>query len=135
MAAKKRSTNWSEEEKSTALELISSKGQKLFGSFRGASLGGKEKKELWESITQQLNASGVCCPYRTLEEVKIMYKNSKAAVKGKIDLTRKTGGGGMICLSQSEEVEQLLKMSMEWLRKVDGVRSSKIWIQISFEIS
>ncbi|XP_052813302.1 uncharacterized protein LOC128240633 [Mya arenaria] len=33
-----------------------------------------------------------------------MYKNSKAAVKGKIDLARKTGGGGMICLSQSEEV-------------------------------
>ncbi|WAR07607.1 hypothetical protein MAR_017565 [Mya arenaria] len=33
-----------------------------------------------------------------------MYKNSKAAVKGKIDLTRKTDGGGMICLSQSEEV-------------------------------
>ncbi|WAR24318.1 hypothetical protein MAR_037987, partial [Mya arenaria] len=63
--------------------------------------------------------SGVCCPYRTLEEVKIMYRNSKAAVKGKIDLTRKTGGGGMICISQSEEVEQLLKMSMDIRNVID----------------
>ncbi|WAR13719.1 hypothetical protein MAR_003824 [Mya arenaria] len=68
-----------------------------------------------------------------------MYKNSKAAVKGKIDLSRKTGGGGndlpkpvrgsngqpfrnIQCPAAKwgpRRVEQLLKMSMDIRNVID----------------
>ncbi|XP_052818066.1 uncharacterized protein LOC128244090 [Mya arenaria] len=99
----KRAPNWTEAEKSYCLELISVESDVLFGTFRGATQGGKLKKTAWEGVCKKLNASGMVTNMRSVDEIKTMWRNAKGRVKEKVDKSKMTGAGVIEPLTACEE--------------------------------
>ncbi|WAR17771.1 hypothetical protein MAR_038267 [Mya arenaria] len=72
---KKRSNNWTDSERHSALSTILNQHDSLFGKFKGATLGNKAKEAKWDEIVMEINSCGGT--RRTVEEVRKMYQNSK----------------------------------------------------------
>ncbi|XP_052803562.1 uncharacterized protein LOC128236714 [Mya arenaria] len=88
---KKRSNNWTDSERHSALSTILNQHDSLFGKFKGATLGNKAKEAKWDEIVMEINSCGGT--RRTVEEVRKMYQNSKQRAKEKFFRSQKTGGG------------------------------------------
>ena len=56
MDKKARSQNWTEAERTSAVELILRNEDVIFGRFKGSTSGAKEKEKTWQSIADELNA-------------------------------------------------------------------------------
>ncbi|WAR15509.1 hypothetical protein MAR_005614 [Mya arenaria] len=72
---KKRSNNWTDSERHSALSTILNQHDSLFGKFKGATLGNKVKEAKWDEIVMEINSCGGT--RRTVEEVRKMYQSSK----------------------------------------------------------
>ncbi|WAR26622.1 hypothetical protein MAR_012326 [Mya arenaria] len=72
---KKRSNNWTNSERHSALSTILNQHDSLFGKFKGATLGNKAKEAKWDEIVMEINSCGGT--RRTVEEVRKMYQSSK----------------------------------------------------------
>ncbi|XP_046561610.1 myb/SANT-like DNA-binding domain-containing protein 4 [Haliotis rubra] len=92
----KRRPNWSEEEKTSLVEEVSKRLDRLSSKFKGCGSikGTKMKEQAWMEIAETLNMKSNFVK-RTVEEVKKQYANIKQRAKDKADAIRrpKTGGG------------------------------------------
>ncbi|XP_052806733.1 uncharacterized protein LOC128235991 [Mya arenaria] len=54
---KKRSNNWTDSELHSALSTILNQHDSLFGKFKGATLGNKDKEAKWDEIVMEINSA------------------------------------------------------------------------------
>ncbi|XP_060568733.1 uncharacterized protein LOC132727317 isoform X2 [Ruditapes philippinarum] len=122
-----RFPNWTEKEKLFVIRKINESYSRLFGKFKGAAMTNKEKDCLWQSLTDEFNSSGIAQCKRTVENVKTMYKNTKARAKSKEGDRKKTGGGPFIALTAAEEESVvLLRNNPQMVGIGGGLESSAI---------
>lgn len=95
----KRVPNFTFQEKQYLINLISEKYASIIEDKKTNRTSIDEKKEVWNKIEKEFNASGPIVAYRSVDSLRRMYENKKKELRKKLGEEKRqrfqTGGGSM----------------------------------------